>query len=142
VQDALSLGDLANKISEVLDNVLNKIQEKNILNSKITDAISAGKNIILNIINNNLKNNFGAQMNSIENIDRFALNWNKNYLEQDFKNMDIHYKYIEEELKEIMPLEFVMGKVNKIGNLHNLIKNRGGDFNISKYELELASKLA
>ena len=40
-----------------------------------------------------------------------------------------------------MPLENVITKAKVVENLHNLIKNNGKNFNLSKEELELANKL-
>ena len=55
--------------------------------------------------------------------------------------MEKQYKKIEKELSNVMPLENVLTKARKLENLHQLIKNKGGDFNLSKEELELANKL-
>ena len=51
------------------------------------------------------------------------------------------YKNIKKELKNIIPLENVIKDTKKIANLNELIKSKGGDFNITKEELELANKL-
>jgi hypothetical protein len=141
VRDALNLGDLANNISSVIDNILKKAEEKNILNSNIVDVISTGKDFILGIMNKNIGDNFEAQIKSLEKIDNYIDNWNKYYEKQDLKNMENQYKYIQRELKKVMPLEEIINKARQVENLHNLIKNKG-NFNISKYELEVANQLA
>lgn len=51
------------------------------------------------------------------------------------------YKNIKKELKNIIPLENVIKETKKIENLNELIKSKGGDFDITKEELELANKL-
>ena len=142
VKDALQAGDLANKVSILLDNVLQRAGDKNILNPNVTKTISGGKDLILGIINKNLGTNFDAQIKSLEKINRYIDNWNKYYNRQDMKNMDRQYKYLQQEMKKIMPVEQIINRARQLENLHNLIKNKGGNFNISKYELELASQLA
>lgn len=141
VKDALQVGELANGISSVLDNILKKVEEKNILSSNITGMISAGKDIILGIMNKNLGNNFDGQIRSLEKIDKYIDNWNKYYNRQDLRNMENQYKYIQKELKKIMPIEEIINKARQVENLHILIKNKG-NFNISRYEEQLAKQLA
>ena len=55
--------------------------------------------------------------------------------------MEKQFNKIEKELKVVMPLENVLNKARIIENLHNLIKNNGQNFNLSKEEIELANKL-
>ena len=55
--------------------------------------------------------------------------------------MEREYKKIKEKLKEVMPIEKTITEARQIENIHTLIKNKDGDFNLSKEELELASKL-
>ena len=55
--------------------------------------------------------------------------------------MEIEYKKIEEALKNLVPLENVINQARTIENLHNLIKNNGQNFELSKEQLELAEKL-
>ena len=78
----------------------------------------------------------------MDKINSYIGDWNKYYNNQDFNNMDKVYQKMEEELKNIVPLESVINGARQIENLHNLIKNNGKNFNISQYELELANKLA
>jgi len=141
VKDALQAGNLANGISEVLDSVLRKANEKNILSSNVTNAILTGKDLILGIMNKNLGHNFDQQIRSLEKINKYIDNWNKYYNRQDLKNMENQYKYIQKELRKVMPIEEIINKARQVENLHNLIKNKG-TFNISKYEVELAGQLA
>ena len=55
--------------------------------------------------------------------------------------MEKEYKKIEKQLKEIAPIENIINNARKIEVLHNLIKNNGKNFNLSKEQLELAEKL-
>ena len=51
------------------------------------------------------------------------------------------FNNIKKEIKNIIPLENTIKEIRKIENLNELIKKRGGDFNITKEEMELANKL-
>ena len=55
--------------------------------------------------------------------------------------MEKEYKKIKEKLKEVMPIESTIKEARTIENLHTLIKNKGGSFDLSKEEIELANKL-
>jgi len=80
-------------------------------------------------------------MESVEKVDKYIEKWNEYYKEQDFTNMEKQYNKLENELEKIMPLENTITKARVVENLHNLIKNNGKNFNLSKEELELANKL-
>ena len=48
---------------------------------------------------------------------------------------------MERELKELIPIENTLKNARYIENIHNLIKNNGQNFELTKEELELARKL-
>ena len=52
-----------------------------------------------------------------------------------------NYKKIKKELKNLIPIEKTINEAKTIMTLHNLIKNNGQNFNLSKEQLELAEKL-
>lgn len=56
--------------------------------------------------------------------------------------MTNEYNKIEEEMKKIIPLEETIKEVKRVKAIHNLIKNNGGKFDISKEEEKLAINLA
>ena len=141
VQNVIKKGGLIDSISDVLDWGIKKAKENDLINGKTATLIQKGKNTVLNTINNNIENNLTSQVESVEKIDKYISNWNECFKEQDFNNMDKQYKKIEKELEKIMPLENVITKARQLENLHNLIKNNGKNFNLSKEELELANKL-
>ena len=100
-----------------------------------------GKDTILNTVNNNIENNLLSQMESVEKIDKYTSNWNGYYENKDFNSMEKEYNKMEKELEKVIPLENVIKKARQVENIHNLIKNNGNNFNLSKEELELANKL-
>ena len=55
--------------------------------------------------------------------------------------MEKQYNRMEKVLKDLAPIENVLNKAREIETLHNLIKNNGQNFNLSREELELAQKL-
>lgn len=141
IQNVVKKGGLIDSISDILDWGINKAKENKLISSSTAKTIKNGKNTILNTVNNNIENNLTSQVKSIEKIDNYISNWNGYFKEKDFTNMDKQYKKIEKELSNITPLENVINKARQLENLHNLIKNNGKNFNLSKEELELANKL-
>ena len=141
VKSVIEKGGLIDSISDVLDWSINKAKQNNLIENTTANLIKKGKNIILNTVNNNIENNLTSQMESVEKIDKYIEKWDEYYQNQDFTNMEKQYNKLENELEKIMPLENTITKARVVENLHNLIKNNGKNFNLSKEELELANKL-
>lgn len=55
--------------------------------------------------------------------------------------MEKEYTKMQEKLDNIIPIDNTIKQVRAISNLHNLIKNKGGDFNLSQEEIELAKTI-
>ena len=123
---------LSEAVEKILDN-------KNLKNNN--NEILQENNYISENIENNLDNELKKQINSINKIEEYTKDWYKDYANKDFESMNKVYKNIKKELKNIVPLENVIKETRKIENLNELIKSKGGDFNITKEELELANKL-
>lgn len=141
VSDVVKKGGLIDNVSDILDWGIDKAKEKNLINNTTATLIEKGKDTILNTVNNNIENNLLSQMESVEKIDKYISNWSGYYQNKDFNNMEKEYTKIENELNKIIPLENVITKARQVENIHNLIKNNGNNFNLSKEELELANKL-
>lgn len=141
VNEAVKKGGLIDTISNLLDKGINSIENSGKINETTSNLIKKGKNTILNTINNNIENNITSQIKSIENIDKYSSNWNNYYKNQDFNNMDKQFKKMEKEIQKVIPLENIIKTARKIENIHNLIKNNGNNFNLSKEEIELSNKL-
>lgn len=141
IQNVIKNGGLIDSISDALDWGIKKAKENDLINGTTATLIQKGKNTILNTVNSNIENNLTSQVESIEKIHKYITNWNEYFKEQDFDNMDKQYKKIEKQLENVTPLENVINKARQLENLHNLIKNNGKNFNLSKEELELANKL-
>ena len=134
-------GGLIDSISNLLDKGINFLAKNKKISYNVSSIIKSGKNVILDTINNNIEENFDNQINSIEKISKYSANWKEYYQNKDFTGMEREYKKIKEKLKEVMPIEKTITEARQIENIHTLIKNKDGDFNLSKEELELASKL-
>ena len=141
VKSVIKDGGLIDSISDVLDWGINKAKKSGLIDKTTANLIDKGKDAILDTVNTGIENNLTSQMESVEKIDKYITKWNEYYQNQDFSNMEKQYKKIEKELANIMPLENVITKARQLENLHQLIKNKGGDFNLTQEELELANKL-
>ena len=134
-------GGLLDSLSDLLDKGINLLSKNTKIPKNITSIIKSGKNVILDSINSNIENNFDNQINTIEKIERYSSNWKDCYQKQDFEGMKKEYKKLEKSLKEVLPIENTIREARVIENLHELIKNKNGDFNLTKEEIELANKL-
>ena len=56
--------------------------------------------------------------------------------------MEKIYNKIEKQSEKIIPLENIINETKQIKALHNLIKNNGQNFEITKEEERLAKNLA
>ena len=112
-----------------------------LINNTIAKTIKQGKNIILNNVENNITSTFNKQYESIDYANKYISNWKENFEKKDFSGMEKEYKKIEKQLNNIAPIEKTINEAKTIMTLHNLIKNNGQNFNLSKEQLELAEKL-
>jgi hypothetical protein len=141
MQSAVKSGGLIDGVSSLLDTVVDKVRDAGLINNTVAKTIKKGKNVILNNVESNIENTFNKQYESIESLDKYMSNW-KNYFEnKDFSGMQKEYNKIEKQLKNIAPIENTINSAKTIETLHNLIKNNGQDFNLTKEQLELAEKL-
>ena len=141
MQSAIEAGGLIDGISALLDTVVNKVNEKGIINYNIANTIKQGKNVILNSIENNIEEKFKEQNIEVENIEKYMNNWKENFNNKNFGGMEQEYKKIEKILDNLVPIEKTINQARTIENLHNLIKNNGQDFNLNQEQLALAEKL-
>ena len=135
IKKVLQNPDTIKLISDTVETILNN-RDINIQNKE-----RSNKKIIKKNVENNLNNQLESQINSINKIENYKNEWYKNYENKDFEKINKVYKNIKKELKNIVPIEKLIKETRKIENLNQLIKSKGGDFNITKEELELANKL-
>lgn len=141
MQNAIQSGGLIDGMSSLLDTVIEKVRKAGLINRTVANTIIKGKDIILSNLESNITNTFNKQYESIENINKYIGNWKEYFENKDFNGMEKEYKKIEKQLKNVAPIENTISNANSIQILHNLIKNNGQDFNLSKEQLELIEKL-
>lgn len=141
VQQAIKSGGVIDNISDLLDDVINKVQDNGLINSTVAKTIKQGKNTILNNVEKNIEKTFNNQIKSLSYAEKYVNNWKEYFNNKNFEGMEREYKKIEKEINNLIPIEKTINDIRTIENLHNLIKNNGQDFNLTEQELELANKL-
>ena len=141
MQSAVQTGGLIDGLSDLLDTVVGKVSQKGLINSNVANILTQGKDIILDNVQNNIEKTFSEQIINSNNINQYINDWKNAFENKDFNTMEKQYEKIETELKELAPIENTINQARTIENLHNLIRNNGQDFNLTKEQLELAQKL-
>ena len=141
MQSAVQTGGLIDGLSDLLDTVVGKVSQKGLINSNVANILTQGKNIILDNVQSNIEKTFSEQLTNSNKMNQYINEWKNAFENKDFNSMEKQYKKIETELKELAPIENTINQARTIENLHNLIKNNGKDFNLTKEQLELAEKL-
>ena len=142
VQLAVKSGGLIDTISSVLDFSLKVANKTGAIDNPTTSIIRAGKNTILDTISSRIENELTNQLKYVQKVQNYTNKWKEAYEIQDFNSMEKAYNNLEKYLEKTMPFENTLKDARMIENLHNLIKNNGKDFNLSKNQIELAQRLA
>ena len=142
IQSTIKNGGIIDKVSDVLDTVIDKTVDSGKINNSIGKVLKNGKSSILSSIERNIESTLNNQINSAQKVDKYINNWKEYYNNKDFEGMQKEYTKIKTELKELVPLENTINNARYVENLHNLIKNNGKNFDLSEEELELAKKLS
>ena len=141
MQSAVETGGLIDGISNLLDNIVNKVTKKVLINSNVANILTEGKDIILNNVESNIEKTFAEQLSSTEKTNTYINNWKECFKNKDFNGMEKEYKKLEKQLENLAPIEKTIKEARTIENLHNLIKNNGQNFDLTQEQLELAQKL-
>ncbi len=141
IQSTIKNGGIIDKVSDVLDTVIDKTVDSGKINSSIGKVLKNGKSSILSSVERNIESTLNNQISSAEKVDKYIGNWKEYYNNKDFEGMQKEYTKIKNELKELVPLENTINNARYVENLHNLIKNNGQNFDLTEEELELAKKL-
>lgn len=142
VKIAIGNGGIVDNVSNVLDKVINTVYQKGYIDKNIKNLIKNGKNVLLKNVSDNIKNQLDEQTNEVEKLEKYLDNWKDSYNKKDFLNMEKIYNKIEKQSEKIIPLENIINETKQIKALHNLIKNNGQNFEITKEEERLAKNLA
>ena len=141
INDAIKNGGIIDSVSEIIDDVLNKIYSSSKINITTYNIIKNGKDSILNNVEKNIESTWKNQISSSRRIEKYMNNWKDFYSQKNFSGMEKKNKKIKTEIKNIIPIENTINSARMIESLHNLIKNNGQDFDLSQEEIELANKL-
>lgn len=166
IKDQIGLSKLSKNVENLLRGFINNKGEKdltkrikaldienqtNTLISNIEDAFNLSINEINKLENNKktiskkveeqLNKEIKSYISTFEKNDQYISEWEKFYKSKDFKNMDKVYKKIEKNVKNIIPIEEKIKEVRELENLHLRVKMKGGDFNLTNEEIELAKML-
>lgn len=141
INKAIEKGGLIDSVSEILNTGIKWINKKGYIKKGTANALKKGKDTIVKIIDKNIENELGNQVEAINKINGYIEKWQKYYEEQNFTNMEYQFKKIEENLDKVIPLEKTIIKARQVENLHKLIKNNGKNFDLTNEEKELANIL-
>ena len=87
VQAAVEKGGIIETLSNVIDTVLDKCSQNNLLSPNIVNVIKQGKNIILDNVSSNIENMMTEQIKSVETIQTLSNNWRSYYMQKNFDGM-------------------------------------------------------
>lgn len=140
-EKAVMQGGIIDGISNVIDFVLDKVNKNSILPKEIVNMIKDGKDYLLDVMENKIKDNFNLQVSSLSNVNNYMNSWNNYYSSENLEKMNETYEKMQDELGQILPLEEVIRSAKEIENLQTIIQNNNGDFEISNEQIELSKLL-
>lgn len=141
IQIAMKKGGMIDSISDLLEKTIKIAQDKDFIKTSTANLIRDGKDNILDNIENKIQDSLKTQVKNLEKLEEYCEKWQESFDKEDFQSMSKNFKNVEKYLNKTMPLENTINQARKIENLHNLIKNNGGDFHISDVEKKLAEML-
>ena len=111
------------------------------MSTEQTSELEKNKKIISNKVEEELDKKISNYVKLFKKNNEYINEWKEFYNSKDFKSMEKVYKKIQKNMKDIIPIEEKIKEIRELENLHLLIKKKGGDFNLTNEELELAKKL-
>lgn len=140
-EKAVEKGGIIDGVSNAIDFVVDKVSDLGVISEDITNIIKKGKDVLLNNVSSNIKKEFKSQTKNIDNLNSYTNSWKEGFEKKDFSQMEKYIKKIQNTLKKTMPIENLFTEARQIENLHTLIKNNGGDFNLSDEQKKLSRML-
>lgn len=128
-------------IEKETSKIISVIKDSYDLSINQVEILEKNKKTISNKVEQEIDKEIKSYVNAFEKNDKYINEWKEFYNSKDFKNMDKIYKKIEKNMKNIIPIEEKIKEVRELENVHQLIKRKGGDFNLTNEELELTQKL-
>lgn len=137
VHTAVKKGGIIDGISNVLDNVVSSASKNKLISKGTARFIKKGKNAILDTVSDNIEDKFLEDVNSLEKVSKYISNWKNCYALKDMEGMEREYNKLKKQLTTVIALEGTISEAKKIENLHNLIKNKGVNYQLSEEEKKL-----
>lgn len=141
IKNIINNDKFIDKITTLLDSVINKVGEEKIVDDKTFDILKNEESLIINKIKNNINLSLKENINCIESLNKFINNWNEYFNSKDLVGMKKEYNKIENEIKNIIPTSNIKKDINYIESIQKLIENNGKNFELTNDEIELAQKL-
>lgn len=140
-EKAIEKGGIIDGVSNVIDFTVDNVSNLGIIPDEITSIIKKGKDVLLDNVSSNIKKEFKSQTKNIDNLASYTNSWKEGFENQDFSQMEKYIKKIQSTLNKTMPIEKLIEEARAVENLHELIKNNGGNFDLSEEQKELAKIL-
>ena len=138
---AVKKGGIIDGVSEAIDNVVESATKNKLISTGTSRLIKKGKNALLDTVTANIEDTFFQEMDSVEKVSKYISNWKNYYNLKDIDGMEKEYKKIKKQMESIVALDSTISEAKKIENVHNLIKNKGKDYELSEEEKELVQIL-
>ena len=141
IELAVKNGGVIDTVSDVIDLAIDSATKNGKIDKDISKLIKKGKKAIVKDFTKSMSEDLLKEQKTLEKIEKYIDEWKEKYEQKDFEGMEKIYKKIERQINKVIPIKNVVENSKIIENLHNLIKNNGGKFELSEEELELAKKL-
>lgn len=138
---AVKKGGIIDSISDVIDNVLESSKKNELISKGTEKLIKKGKNAILDTISSNIEEKFLQETKSLEKVSKYISNWKNYYNLKDTEGMEKEYKKLKKQMQTVMALDSTISEAKKIENIHNLLKNKGENYELSEEEKQLVEIL-
>lgn len=141
IELAVKNGGVIDTVSDIIDLAIDSATKNGKIDKDISKLIKKGKKAIVKDFTKSMSEDLLKEQKTLEKIEKYIDEWKEKYEQKDFEGMEKIYKKIERQINKVIPIKNVVENSKIIENLHNLIKNNGGKFELSEEELELAKKL-
>lgn len=141
IELAVKNGGVIDTVSDIIDLAIDSVTKNGKIDKDISKLIKKGKKAIVKDFTKSMSEDLLKEQKTLEKIEKYIDEWKEKYEQKDFEGMEKIYKKIERQINKVIPIKNVVENSKIIENLHNLIKNNDGKFELSEEELELAKKL-
>lgn len=141
IETAVKNGGVLDTLSDVIDFALDTAENKGLIEKNIVKTIKKSKNTIIKDVDKNISDDLIKEQKTLEKVEGYIEEWKEFFKNKDFDNMDKIYKKIEKQIDKVLPIKKIINDSQIVENIHNLVKNNEGKFDLSENELALAEML-